>query len=101
MEIRYSDTDTRIYFHKVVGKIFKILPISEDFPETVDKYTRDLIGELHGNVGILTKVFDKVCLMTIIGRLNHLVETGCSTEDIKSTVFECIRLAKILAGEDT
>ncbi|HAH70983.1 MAG TPA: hypothetical protein DCL74_04480 [Succinivibrionaceae bacterium] len=101
MEIRYSNTETRMYYHKVVGKVFKILPISEDFPETVNHYIYDLIGELHGSLGMLSKKSDKVCLMSVINYLNHLIETDCSAGDLKSTVFECIRLVKILAGEDT
>lgn len=86
MEIKNNNINLDDYLDKLVGKIFKILPLLEENPINAKKYLNSLTIELDG----MTKYYSDD---------SYIVSTLFSLQGIKSvtdynvcrkTVFDCI-----------
>lgn len=83
-EIRNSDIDA--YLSKLIGRLFKIIPMSEEGSVTLDIYINNLVREIIGN----SKIFLGDEMLAISGTLKGL-KIG-NHKALKSDIFKAIDL---------
>lgn len=85
------------YFNRMVGRLYKILPLKEAEEETVDKYLDSLLSELLG-VEAVSELKQQPYYVSIVGIVSFLSDniTSCSTSKVKRDVFRAINLCKKL-----
>ena len=91
--------DTRLlemeYLKKLIGRLYKIIPLKEEDSEFVDKYIKGLSEELTGNARIMISCNYDSRIMIIASTLQSIV--FCTTHaEYKSAVFKCIRYTEQL-----
>ena len=93
--IAFSDQDMRDYFTRLIGKVYKILPICENSFSTKDVYIHSLIGELLGCLQVSNNAFHRTEFMTVINTLSYLTTVDQYDPVIyRREVFKCIRIIK-------
>lgn len=89
METKYGVLDSKQidgYLSKLIGRVFKIIPMSEEECETLDSYVDSLVREILGN----SKIFLGDELFSICGTLKGL--NFDSHKQLKSDIFKAIAL---------
>lgn len=89
METKYGVLDSKQidgYLSKLIGRIFKIIPMSEEGCETLDSYIDSLVREMIGN----SQIFLGDELLSICGTLKGL--NFNSHKQLKSDIFKAIDL---------
>jgi hypothetical protein len=89
METKYgviSEIQLDAYFVKLIGRLFKIIPMNEEKVSTLDVYVGSLMREILGN----SKVFLGEELFSVCGTLNGLDYEA--HKSLKSDVFKAIEL---------
>lgn len=99
MEITFSENDTRAYFQKVIGKIYKILPICEEHLDTKQDYINSLVRELYGSLNSVQNEASRVAVITVINTLVYLSTADYTPKDFKAEVFKCIRIISRIGGD--
>lgn len=84
------------YLNFLISKVFKILPISEEQPETLKDYLSSLIIELTGNQTLISQIKCDANFLSLLGTLQYLTENDCSHKTIKREVFKCIGIIQDL-----
>jgi hypothetical protein len=74
------------YLSKLIGRIFKIIPMNEEGVDTLGSYVESLVRELFGN----SKVFLGEELLSVCGTLKGLDYTN--HKSLKSDIFKAIEL---------
>lgn len=88
------------YFGYLVNSFFKILPIRETKPETLETYMDSLLCELIGCKELSDFVEDDACLAQLIGTLNYLVNNqDCSLKVLRREVFKAINICNRLKSK--
>lgn len=72
------------YFDKLVNRVFKILPMSEENSDTIDEYVNSLVRELIGN----SKILYGEELLIVVGTLKGLPYENHKL--LKSDIFKAI-----------
>ena len=80
------------YLNFLISKVFKILPISEEQPETLKDYLEGLIIELKGNQSLISQIKCDANFLSLLGTLQYFIENECSHKVIKREVFKCINI---------
>lgn len=88
------------YFEMLIGKVFKILPLSEDDRQSAKTYLDGLHRELSG-LKTLFWVINKepafISLLSIINWLKyHILDDNCTKAIIKKEVFDAISICEQL-----
>ena len=99
MEITFSENDTRAYFQKVIGKIYKILPICEEHLDTKQDYINSLVRELYGSLNSVQHEASRVAVITVINTLVYLSTADYTPKDFKAEVFKSIRIIGRIGGD--
>lgn len=91
------DAMMRNYFERMIGKLFKILPLKECGEETLQEYLDTLLSELTG-VETLAELSSQPRYMSIVGIVSYLSNniSDCSIRKVKKNVFHAIDLCKKL-----
>jgi len=84
------------YLNFLIGRVYKILPISESEPETLKSYLDSLILELTGSKDLILKLKKDASFLSLIATLQSLSENQYSHNVIRSEVFKCIDIIKKL-----
>ena len=87
------------YLNFLVNRVYKILPISEDEPETLQSYLDSLILELVGSKDLILKLKKDANFLSLIATLQSLSENKYSHRVIKSETFKCIDIIKKLINK--
>ncbi len=83
------------YLNSLIGKLYKILPIRENSPETFPTYARGLRDELAGFRGLADSVCHDPALVSMISLLQNFVDSPeCPVVDVKREVFGMISSCK-------
>lgn len=88
------------YFHSLINKFFKILPLYEDNETTLCEYMRNLQAELLGFQSLLIDLRYDVHLVSLLSILEYLIDMhscfGFEMEKaiIKREVFGAIRVCE-------
>lgn len=80
------------YLNFLISKVFKILPISEEQPETLKDYLESLIIEIKGNQSLITQIKSDANFLSLLGTLQYFTENNCTHRVIKREVFKCISI---------
>lgn len=83
------------YLKKLVGRLYKIVPLKEEDSEFVDKYIKGLVDELTGNARIMITCNYDSRIMIIASTLQSIIFCTAHSE-YKSAVFKCIRYTEQL-----
>jgi len=84
-----------IYINHLIGRIYKILPLTEDNSNVIPKlYIERLIDDIVS----ANQLFDGL-LILVITQLNILLTKKLSHKKLKSIIFECINLCKKIIKE--
>lgn len=93
IETKYNPISDKLvsnYFTTLINKFYKILPMSEERSETLDKYIESLLFEMTGNQEAITLIHNDGQYVQLIGVLESL--RGCNDiKTVKREVFKCIR----------
>jgi hypothetical protein len=84
------------YLNFLIGRVYKILPISEGEPETLRSYLDSLILELLGSKDLILKLKKDASFLSLMATLQSLSENKYSHDVIKREVFKCIDIIKKL-----
>lgn len=87
-----TDTQLDAYLTKLIGRIFKIIPMNEERVGTLDTYVDSLLREILGNA----KLFLGEELLSVSGTLNGLDYKN--HKSLKSDVFKAIELIEKAKG---
>ena len=83
------------YLNSLIGKLYKILPIRENSPETFPAYARGLRDELSGFKGLVDAIDHDPAYVSILSLLQNFVDTPeCPVSDVKREVFGMISSCK-------
>lgn len=84
------------YLNFLIGRVYKILPISEDEPVTLKSYLDSLVLELLGSKDLILKLKKDASFLSLIATLQSLSENQYEHKVIRSEVFKCIDIIKKL-----
>jgi len=87
------------YLNFLIGRVYKILPISESEPETLKSYLDSLILELTGSKDLILKLKKDASFLSLIATLQALSENQYSHSEIKREVFKSINIIKKLINK--
>ena len=99
MTLSFSPQDNRAYYKKIIGKLYKILPICEHRLDTKQAYIESLIRELHGSLYTITDTEYRTQCITIINTLMYLNLAEYDPKIYRSEVFKCIRLVDDMGAD--
>lgn len=68
--------------------------LKENEVDTLIAYMEDFERELVGNAGLINTLKDEPCYISVIAKLNYLIENNPPVEVYKKDVFKCIRILK-------
>lgn len=87
------------YFHTLVNRIFKILPMRENNEESLGTYLVNLRDEMLGCQGMIPDVKANSLYAGMMFTIQYLVDVpDCSIEDVKSKVFGAISMCNKIAS---
>lgn len=85
------------YLNSLIGKLYKLLPIRENSPETFPTYSRGLRDELFGFKGLVIALSHDPSYVSIMSMLQNFIDSPeCPVEDVRREVFSMISLCKKL-----
>lgn len=99
MQTKYGDLPDEIlekYLQKVIGKIFKILPMREKECETLGIYLDSLLIELIGNRELIYKLKHEPDFLTLLGTLEYFINNESEVKVYKREVFKMIGIIEKL-----
>lgn len=92
MEIKFSENDNRAYFQKLIGKIYKILPVCEEHADTKSDYIESLARELNGALQTIGNESYRVAVIAVINTLVYLSTAEYDPTVFRTEVFKCIHI---------
>ena len=85
------------YLDSLVGKLYKLLPIKENSPDTFPAYAKGLRDELFGFKGLVVAISHDPSYVSILSMLQNFIDSPeCPVGDVKREVFSMISLCKKL-----
>lgn len=84
------------YLKFLIGKVFKILPISESEPDTLRDYLESLILELSGSIQLISKIKCDGSFISLLSTLQYFIDNECTHKIYKREVFRCIDIIQKL-----
>lgn len=98
MNTKYGHVDDNSldkYFDRLVGKIFKLLPLREENNSTINFYLESLLYELVGGQNLFPELKSNDSFVNLLMSLESLKFID-KLDSYKRKVFECINIAKKL-----
>jgi hypothetical protein len=84
------------YLNFLTGRVFKILPISEQEPNTLQDYLSSLVIELKGSQSLIELIRYDANFISLISTLQYFVDNQYTHKVLKREVFKCIKLIQKL-----
>lgn len=94
-----SKEDYVAYIDSWTNKIFKIIPICEEYPETVTKCIASTVRELIGTKELFLVLNNNSYLISIISTLTYFTCNSYSEEELKTEVKKCLRILNNIKRE--
>ena len=82
------------YFNFLIGKVWKILPMSEESNQHLKKYMESLQRELIGNINLVDELKRDGYFITLLNKIEFLISGEYDHSICRKEVFECIELVK-------
>ena len=100
-ENNYISTDDYVaYIDSWTNKLFKIIPICEEYPETVTKYILSTIRELIGAKELFAILHNNPYIITIISTLNYFTCNSYCEAELKSEVKKCLNILNRIKSDN-
>ncbi len=87
------------YLNFLTNKVFKILPIFENEPNTLREYLESLLLELAGTKSVVVKLKHDVNFLSLISILQYISQNKCNHKTIKRETFKCIGIINKLKNK--
>lgn len=84
------------YLNFLIGRFYKILPISEKEPETLRNYLESLLIELQGNQQLIEKIKCDAQFLSLLGTVQFFISNDFTHKVLKRETFKCISITKKL-----
>lgn len=95
VNIDYAELDEKTfhnYFKYMIGKIYKILPMSEEGCTTLVSYLESLKVEMLGSYTLYRQLMEEPQFMTALNIVEYLINNSdCGHDVYKREVFKAIR----------
>ena len=80
------------YFHFLINKTYKILPMKEEGSKTLKAYLESFLRELVGNQNLVHTLTNEPQFITVLNTIQYLISEEYTTEVCRKEVFKCIRI---------
>lgn len=80
------------YLNFLIGKVYKCLPMRENGETTLNSYMSSLLRELIGNFELISELKGNPLFISLIGKLEYLIQNEVTIKIYKKEVFDCISL---------
>ena len=94
------DDFMNIYLKSTIGKLYKILPLYEEYKETISTYIHSLKSELIGALNNFPYLANNGKFIGIINTLAYMANNEFSKEMCKREVFKCINVIEMIIKEN-
>lgn len=85
------------YFNFLIGRVWKILPMWEENNEDLKSYMESLQRELIGNINLVKEIKCDSYFITLLSKLEYLINEEYTHEICRKEVFECVDIVKKIA----
>lgn len=86
------------YLDFLVGKVWKILPMTEEDNSDLQSYMEGLQRELIGNMNLVEDLKSDGYFITLLNKIEYLINEEYSHKICRKEVFECIDIIKKLSA---
>lgn len=85
------------YFERMIGRLYKILPLKQDCEETLPSYIDSLLLQMTG-VDIVANLSDQPYYLSILGVVAYLKDNilSCDHYCVKKQIFGAIKMCQKL-----
>lgn len=87
------------YFNFLIGKVWKILPLKEEGNAHLKEYMESLQRELIGNIHLVEELKCDGYFITLLNKIEFLINEKYSHDICRKEVFECISMIKKIKGK--
>lgn len=87
------------YFNFLIGKVWKILPMTEESDHNLKQYMEGLQRELIGNLNLVEDLKCDGYFVTLLNKIEFLINEEYDHYICRKEVFECIDLIKKIANK--
>lgn len=95
--VECTDEQIRAYNKRLIGHIFKILPMTEEASATIPEYVSSLGREIAGYGYAISSDEDVAVLVaSLLARLSFLANDTYGISTCRKEVFKCINIVKEL-----
>lgn len=84
------------YFKALIGRIFKVLPMTEEGSETLKEYLENLSTEMIGCYELYRRLIDEPDFMSVISNMQYLSQGNCDVAETRKKVFNSISIIESL-----
>jgi len=78
------------YFKFLIGRVWKILPMTEKGNKDLKKYMESLQIEIIGNMNLVEELKYDGYFITLLNKIEYLIHENYTHDVCRKTVFECI-----------
>lgn len=82
------------YFKFLIGRVWKILPMNEEENIHLKDYMESLQRELIGNMNLVENLKYDGYFITLLNKIEFLINEDYEHEILRKEVFECVDLIK-------
>lgn len=87
------------YFKFLIGRIWKILPMSEEDSVYLKEYMESLQRELIGNMNLVEDLKYDGYFITLLNKIEYLINEQYTHETCRKEVFECISIIEKISNK--
>jgi hypothetical protein len=84
------------YMQFLIGQFYKVIPIYENEPETLQSYLKSLEIELIGNQSLINDIRHDANFMKLVGTIQYFIDNQCDHTVYRKEIFKCINIIKKL-----
>jgi hypothetical protein len=78
------------YFNFLIGRIFKVLPLSEEENQNIINYMESLQRELIGNLNLVEELKCEGYFILLLNKIEYLINEKYTHDTLRKEIFECI-----------
>lgn len=87
------------YFQFLVGRVWKILPMSEENNKHLKGYMESLQRELIGNMNLVEDLKYDGYFITLLNKIEFLISEEYNHEVMRKEIFECINIIEKISNK--
>ena len=87
------------YFHRLINKTYKILPMKEEHSLTLPDYIKSYLAELLGNVELVSILENEPSFLTVVNTIGYLSANEYDVQTCRREVFKCINILKAISKQ--